>query len=155
MKPNESTRPWLDADVEQLRALVAANTPNTEISKITGRTVLSIKSKISRLGMPARIKPQKSWPPEDVAQLVMLKDEARLGWTEIGKRLNRSSGTCWSKYHYIKNHVASVKVVAREPANAETHREWLRRMALSPVSLTAALLGDPLPGYSALDKRAT
>lgn len=28
-----------------------------------------------------------------------------------------------------------------------------RRQALEPRSLTAALLGDPLPGYSALDKR--
>jgi hypothetical protein len=143
MKANEPTNPWLDADVEQLRELV-----------ITGRTVLSVKSKINRMGMPARIKPQKAWPPEETAQLIMLRDEMRLGWSEIAKRLGRASGTCYSKYTYVKNSAPKNKVARPEPANAETHREWLHRMALSPASLTAATFGDPLPGYSALDKRA-
>ncbi|MHC2867957.1 hypothetical protein ACVIYH_009090 [Bradyrhizobium diazoefficiens] len=155
MKSNEPTNPWLDADVEQLRQLVASNAGNVEIARITGRTVLSVKSKINRLGIPARIKPQKSWPPEELAQLLMLKDEARLGWTEIGKRLGRSSGACWSKYHYVKNAAPKNKVAQTEPVDQESHREWLHRMSLSPVNLTAALLGDPLPGYSALDRRHT
>lgn len=153
MKLNEATNPWFDAEVEQLRSLVASNVGNVEIAKALGRTVLSVKSKVNRLGMPARVKPQKSWPPEETEQLLRLRDEMRLGWSEIAKRLNRSSGTCHSKYTYMKNAAPKNRVAPREPANAETHREWLRRMSLSPASLTAALLGDPLPGYSALDKR--
>jgi hypothetical protein len=31
--------------------------------------------------------------------------------------------------------------------------EWLHRLALRPRDLTAAICGDPLPGYSALDRR--
>src|SRR4051812_136286 len=115
MKSNEPTNPWFDADVEQLRALVANNTTNTEIARITGRTVLSVKSKINRMDMPARMKPQKAWPPEETAKLVMLRDEARLGWTEIAKRLGRASGTCWSKYAYVKNNIAKNKVAPKEP----------------------------------------
>jgi transposase len=154
MKANEPTNPWLDSDIEQLRALVADNVGNVEISKRLGRSVLSVKSKINRLGMPARIKPQKSWPPEETAQLLRLRDECKLGWSEIAKRLGRASGTCHSKYTYVKNGASKNKVARPEPVSAESHREWLRRMSLSPANLTAALLGDPLPGYSALDKRS-
>lgn len=39
----------------------------------------------------------------------------------------------------------------RAPAEVLAERD--RRMALEHASLTAALLGDPLPGRSALDKR--
>jgi len=137
MKFNEPTNPWLDADTDLLRQLVAENASNAEISDRMGRSILAIKSKLTRL-----------------AQLIMLRDEARLGWTEIAKRLGRSSGTCWSKYAYIKNSTPKNKIERREPIDMESHREWRRRQMLSPVSLTAALLGDPLPGYSALDKRA-
>lgn len=34
-------------------------------------------------------------------------------------------------------------------------KDWDNRCAIGPRSLTAALLGDPLPGYSALDRHAT
>ena len=37
------------------------------------------------------------------------------------------------------------------PESAQADRE--RRYALHPRDLTAALVGDPLPGYSALDRR--
>ena len=154
MKFNEPTNPWLDADTDLLRQLVAENASNAEISDRMGRSILAIKSKLTRLALPPRVRVQKAWPPEVTAQLIMLRDEARLGWTEIAKRLGRSSGTCWSKYAYIKNSTPKNKIERREPIDMESHREWRRRQMLSPVSLTAALLGDPLPGYSALDKRA-
>lgn len=31
--------------------------------------------------------------------------------------------------------------------------EWTRRRLAQPSSLTAQILGDPLPGYSALDRK--
>ncbi len=34
----------------------------------------------------------------------------------------------------------------------KTEREWIRRIGLRPASLTAEICGDPLPGYSALDR---
>jgi hypothetical protein len=154
MKFNEMTNPWLEADVELLRKLVADNSSNAEISERMGRSVQAVKAKLSRMSLPARVKVQKGWPPEEVEQLLRLRDGARLGWSEIASRLNRPSGSVYGKYRDIKNAPVKNRVEVREPANAETHREWLRRMSLSPASLTAALFGDPLPGYSALDKRS-
>lgn len=153
MKSNEPANPWLDAEVDLLRQLVADSASSAEISERLGRSAGAIKAKISRLSLPARIRVQKAWPPEETAQLLRLRDEVRLGWSEIAKRLGRSSGTCWSKYDYLKKSAPKNKVAVREPVDAESHREWLHRMSLSPSNLTAALLGDPLPGYSALDKR--
>lgn len=155
MKANEPTNPWLDDELARLRELVAANVGNVEIAKALGRSVLSVKSKINRLGMPARIKIQKAWPPEETAQLLRLRDECRLGWNEIAKRLGRPSGTCYSKYTYVKNSTPKNKVARPEPLNAESVREWLHRSSLSHQTLTAAIMGDPLPGYSALDRRAS
>jgi hypothetical protein len=153
MTSKEPTNPWRDTDVELLRKLIADNASNAEISERMGRSVLAIKAKLARMSLPARIKAQKFWPPEEIEQLLRLREGARLGWTEIGRRLNRSAGGVYDKYRTVKSAPVQSRG-AREPANAETHREWLRRMSLSPVSLTAALFGDPLPGYSALDKRS-
>jgi hypothetical protein len=85
---------------------------------------------------------------------MMLRDEMRLGWSEIAKRIGRPSGTCYSKYYDTKRGASRHKVVMqRELVDANSHREWLHRQSLEPASLTAAILGDPLPGYSALDQR--
>lgn len=32
-------------------------------------------------------------------------------------------------------------------------REWRVRLSINPRNLTAAICGDPLPGYSALERR--
>ena len=52
---------------------------------------------------------------------------------------------------YYTRHVGGldIRIVADPSALAERDK----RLARNPVSLTAALCGDPLPGYSALDNR--
>jgi hypothetical protein len=81
VKFNEMTNPWLEADVELLRKLVADNSSNAEISERMGRSVQAVKAKLSRMSLPARVKVQKGWPPEEVEQLLRLRDGARLGWS--------------------------------------------------------------------------
>ncbi len=36
-----------------------------------------------------------------------------------------------------------------------TKQEWVKRIGLKPRDLTAEICGDPLPGYSALDRAKT
>lgn len=157
MKSNEPTNPWLDAEVEQLRQLVADSASSAEISQRLGRSIMSVKAKISRLDLPARMKVQKAWPPEEMEQLLFFRDKMRLNWNEIGRRLNRPHSTCYQRYYDFHRAPPKHKVskeAPSEPVDMERRREWLHRQSLSHASLTAALLGDPLPGYSALDKRA-
>ena len=155
MTAGEPTNFWRAQDVALLKRLVEANTPNADIAERLGRSVKSVKAKISRLVLPKRLAQRSSWSDEASKQLLMLRDEMGLGWTEIGKRLNRAGSSCHTRYYILKNPTLPHKVVQREPMCSETHGEWLHRMSLSPTNLTAALLGDPLPGYSALDRRHT
>jgi IS30 family transposase len=153
----EPTNPWLDADVELLRKLAADNASSAEISERLGRSVSSVKAKISRLCLPARTRTQKAWAPEEMEQLFFFRDKMRLNWNEIGRRLNRPHSTCYMRYYDFHRKPPEHKVskeAPSEPVNMERHREWRHRQSLSPVSLTAAIFGDPLPGYSALDRRS-
>jgi len=150
----EPIRLWYDTEVDQLRKYVADNLSNAEIAERTGRTISSVKAKLSRMLLPARTRPQRNWPPEEIAQLCYLRDDVKLNFDEIGRRLGRPHSTCYQKYYDLKRAPPKNRVTAsREPMAAETHREWLHRMSLSPANLTAAFFGDPLPGCSALDKR--
>jgi hypothetical protein len=154
MTSGEVTKYWRMEDVALLRRLVEADTPNADIAERMGRSVMSIKAKIARLCMPKRLANRSSWSEESTKQLLMLRDEMGLGWTEIGKRLDRAGSSCHTRYYILKNPTVPHKVAQREPVGAEAHREWLRRQSLSHASLTAAFFGDPLPGCSALDKRS-
>ncbi len=50
------------------------------------------------------------------------------------------------------HHRASVVTFAR--ASEDALRELARKREISPRDLTAAFFGDPLPGYSALERRS-
>jgi hypothetical protein len=43
--------------------------------------------------------------------------------------------------------------IIRPVVTDQEHEDRARRYALAPRDLTAAFCGDPLPGYSALDRR--
>lgn len=43
-------------------------------------------------------------------------------------------------------------VAINTEVSVRTLREWRNRLELRPRDLTAAICGDPLPGYSALDR---
>lgn len=155
MTAGEPTNPWLAEDVALLTRLVEANESNAVIAERLGRSVRAVKAKISRMTLPKRIcRPRSLWPAEEAKELLRLRDEMRLGWSEIATRLNRPSSSCHTKYYALKNPTVTYKVIQREVISTEAHEDWVRRMMLSPSSLTAAMFGDPLPGYSALDKRA-
>lgn len=154
MTSGQPTNYWRDKDLQLLKRLVEDNASNADIAERLGRSVMSIKAKIARLAMPTRIRARTSWTSEASKHLLVLRDEMGLGWTEIGKRLDRAGSSCHTHYYILKNPTVTHVVVQRAPICSRTVEEWRRRQSISHRTLTAAFCGDPLPGCSALDKRA-
>jgi hypothetical protein len=79
--------------------------------------------------------------------------------TEIGKRLGRCRSVVCRKMKQPPMTVDGRRYLAVNrggatfviPARVIEERDV--RLAVSPSNLTAAFFGDPLPGYSALDRR--
>jgi hypothetical protein len=155
---SEPAKPWSDTEVELLRKLAGDRETSFDvIAERLGRGVKSVKAKISRMALPARMRTQKAWLPEEMEQLFFFRDRLNLNWNEIGRRMNRPHSTCYMRYYDFHRAPPKHKVskeASGEPIDMERHREWRHRQTLTPVSLTAAVLGDPLPGYSALDRRS-
>lgn len=147
---------WTAREVADLLAMRDRGAIGTEMAHRFGRTSHAVCVKLGKLDNPTVRMGQKEWTSAEKVQLVHLKEVMGLGWTEIGRRLNRPSGTVYSKYFYIKNFASARAGDGSDKANIpeQTVSEWRSRRALSPSSLTAHFCGDPLPGYSALDRRA-
>lgn len=149
-----SAAPWNAEEVATLNRMREGGHTFDEMSEALGRTRLSIRTKLNRMKHGETVRTLKKWTQDELAQLLSFRDKYNLGWTEIGKRMGRPDGTVYSKYYYLKKLTtfrADGTVNARIPADRE--EEWRRRQALTPRSLTSALMGDPLPGYSALERR--
>lgn len=105
------------------------------------------------------------WSDREIERMLRLRDVVGLSWAEIDAEMNRRHGTCAARYHYEKSRrlrLGQPKVglyVERGPEPAalserEIERD-LRRAAADRRDITATFCGDPAPGYSALDKRAS
>lgn len=103
--------------------------------------------------MFATINQSKRWTPDED------RDVMRMRPTEFQLIHGRTLQAIKSRREYINNGQLTkssgwgliVKPV--EPPSMDVLAERDRRLALQPRDTTAALLGDPLPGYSALDQR--
>ena len=74
------------------------------------------------------------------------------GHAELGRRFNRSPSTIWSVVNPIPRVGLVIESHPSIPKEVLVERD--RRMSRTPRTLTAALMKDPLPGYSALERRA-
>jgi hypothetical protein len=126
--------------------------------------------------VPSKRELPRPWAAEEWQRAQDLQKQG-LGFDDIAVRLNRSGRAVRAKFakenltaeqrqqraeyqrlrrsEEIKTRqiagVTFAKVPTREAASAFAQRD--RKLALTPRNLTAAILGDPLPGYSALDRR--
>ena len=99
-----------------------------------------------------------TWTKDEVAVLMHKREVEKKIWAVIGSEMGRSRTACHVKYEAIKRPRERVErvsyycktIISSEKALIERDR----RAKLSPRNLTAEFFGDPLPGYSALDKRA-
>jgi hypothetical protein len=104
----------------------------------------------------------KQWSDEEIARLHHMRDVLHLPFQDIGLELGRSREACKIKYNTIEQgRILSCDALDRGERNGlrvsvtrealadrdARYQAWLRQ---SPA---AALMGDPLPGRSALDQR--
>lgn len=108
------------------------------------------------------ITPPPDWTAAEDARLVELL-EAKRPWGEIAAAIGRSIGACTARRYALRSarrrnranrdRAPGIAWPARKEAEATALA--MRAAALTaPRSLTAEIFGDPLPGRSALDRRA-
>lgn len=90
------------------------------------------------------------WTAEKTALLLALRDEQKLSWPRIGMALNIATERARVKYHELKG-LACEHKNKRGPRPAEVAR-IMQAVRPQAVTLAQAILGDPPPGRSALDR---
>jgi hypothetical protein len=100
----------------------------------------------------------RKWTDEEYERLLVLHEQG-LNTTECARALGRPFTSVASKLKYGHTYEGQVPLhqiieadIVRVPGKVLAERA--KRAAIYPRDLTAAIFGDPLPGYSALDKMA-
>jgi hypothetical protein len=165
---NQTTNPFTAEQFVLLEHMVADGKSWTEIGAACGHspnscsTTYSVRRKAAEARKLQDAPPgkdgRKSWLIEDVARLVHMRDVLHMSFQDIGRALGRTTASCHAKYNMRQQEPspvhgqpeAGMRVTVSAAAIADRdarYQAWLRQ---SPA---AALLGDPLPGRSALDQR--
>ncbi len=97
------------------------------------------------------------WTAAEIARLRHLRDIDHMAFQDIARELVRTEKSCHAKYWAMRESIlltrqpeAGMRINVTPEAIADRDARYQLRMQQSPV---AALLGDPLPGRSALDLR--
>jgi hypothetical protein len=159
---------WTEDAEARLRKMMADGLSAGEAARKLGTTAASVLGKRwrlrggkdKRIGIRKRrkrgqkISPKSNWWTAEQLEAARSLSARGFTYAEIGKKIGRSAKAVNSKmrFRYVGPVVHEVERV-RIPEFVLMERDV--RLSNSPRSLTAELLGDPLPGYSALDRRAT
>ena len=146
---------WTPAQDEILRRMWQAGATQKEIAAATGTTVDAVQGRSNklRLGTHPKCTNARRMNAKTKALIVEMRaNGARL--SEIGRAVGFNPSTICNFLngmgvpdYFRKETVSHVTV----PQQVLEERE--RRYQLAPRDLTAAFFGDPLPGFSALDRR--
>lgn len=158
---------WTEEQTKILREMRGRDCDFEEIAKVVGRTKTSVKERWRWINMPEHQKKRRraslnaaravrqGWTRAEMDRLLEARDVYKQSWDEIAVLLGRPNGTVYSKYYYLKNlYTGPRESIGSVQVPAPIAQEWRTRLALAPRDITAALMGDPLPGYSALERRA-
>jgi hypothetical protein len=152
--------PWLEAEDKLLLALDGERLSWEAIAQrfVRRHSLHSCKGRMvllrRRTGLNAR-KQQRPWSTEERAELLRRGDVGD-PFEVIGRDIARTRWACKVQYHCLKRANSAPPVTMRTVREAATIKaaEVKRETAALPrQSLTAAVLGDPLPGRSALDRK--
>ncbi len=119
---------WSSDDIHRLVGLRNAGHTMADCAHIMGRSVGSIEGKLEYMGLS-----------------IDQRNARRAG---LSTRRRREVADTTKRIHFNQK-----ATLANRPA-PDLLAERDRRLALQPRDLTAAFCGDPLPGYSALERRA-
>lgn len=141
-------RVWTPERVEELTSLHAQGVPPLQIADQLGLPRGSIDDKVSRLGLNRiRLVERSGWTDEDYATARQLR-EAGVSFDDIAKKLGRTVYAIKSK---LQGRVAEAMAPPTPPEDVLTERERLLDARARQCDI-AHLMGDPPPGYSALDR---
>jgi hypothetical protein len=128
-------RSWSADEIEILKEMLNANKSNKDISRRLGRPPTSVKSRVYKLlnGIGSQF---PKFTCEARSQVKRPKGEKRQ------PDLNPNEVTFLRREQPAKYEPPSAQVIERD-----------YRMKLSRPTTTAEFFGDPLPGYSALDRK--
>jgi hypothetical protein len=107
-----------------------------------------------RLKLIAERKRITNWTREECDTLVELRDVKKMKWENIAAAMGKSYSATHAKYNYIMTARARIYVSNGVTIPDERDLDRRHRQTLEPRDLTAAFMGDPLPGYSALERQA-
>lgn len=124
-------RIWTPEEIETLHRLRRIKTPIAAICAELGRTVHSVKHRLEWDGKTAESRQKRR--------------------ARIKQRRAEVSGAGVGR-HDLNSLNLELGVGPRPTSELLCERD--RRLQIAPRDLTAALCGDPLPGFSALDRRA-
>jgi transposase len=146
---------WSADEIARAETLRGDGKSVAEIADRLGRTEGSVATKLSRIrrdrgkiiGAPP-LKSRTAWCEDDVAEVIRLREEEKLTWAEIDRRMNRPSGSSCYKYESLRR----PKVDVSKYGGGGRIKPPARSPAVEYATLTAAFFKDPPPGRSALDK---
>ena len=155
--------PFTEQEDRDLREMWDDATPLSLIASALGRSVKSVRHRADRLAL-GRYKldtgPRHRMTDAVHAKILEMRAEGRT-LKEIGQAIGFSFSSVADVINGRRRRVKNYRVVRAQPhADCVNQRppdyviaERDRRYTVAPRDNTAALLGDPLPGYSALDRR--
>ena len=150
---------WTPHEIQTIEALRAKGVDFPTIAAEIGRDPKSCADRLSawRRQQGKSTKPEQ-WSPEEDARFLALCEASpgRKNWKEIASIMGRSTGACYKRYsernkksrESLEHRVPAV--VVNPDAILEARARYAARLRQDPC---ASLLGDPPPGYSALDTR--
>lgn len=142
---------WTADDMSRLRDLFERQGLTArECAAALGRPLTAVKTKIERMGMRRRDGGEGLWSPDESAELLRLFAQGRPARV-IAARLKRSVHAVIAKRTHLRTAAGEVSAADAAATRARAERDY--RLSLPPRSLTAALMGDPEPGRSALERR--
>lgn len=156
---NGTTNPFTDQQYSLLLQMVADGKSWTEIGESCGHAADSCSTTYHRRKkQPPRKDGHQLWCAEDKARLKHMRGVLHMSFQDIGRELGRTAASCNTKYLVMRD----------EPDPRHGYPELGMRVSVTPAALAdrdaryqawlqqpaaAALMGDPLPGRSALDMR--
>ncbi len=126
----------------------------SQVARTVGCKAEYVRVCTRRLKLIAERKRATIWTREECDTLVELRDVKKMKWENIAEAMGKSYSATHAKYNYIMTARARIYVSNGVTIPDERDLDRRHRQTLEPRDLTAAFMGDPLPGYSALERRA-
>lgn len=145
-------RPWTPERSAQLIELRKLGLETHQLAKHFGVSEWAIQSKEQRIR--AGCGPATKWSEEEVDLAMKLRFEWKWEYSEVAKKLERKCQSVRDKCE--RENQRRIRAQMRVDANQLLEQHYDRmRAAEDRRDLTASLMGDPLPGCSALDRYNT